>query len=111
MPRTCVAAYSATSGGAEVYPADGGCFQPFVAACSEPTYGWYLAVSVGEVVRSTYSGSLPVHGWASVPGYTTPDLETGETNSIVSNGALIGSGDTFAPLGSEGVVLAGSTTR
>lgn len=110
LPLQYVAAYVETAHDAEVYPTDSGCFQPAVAECPEPAYGWYLTVSAGETIQATYFGSPPVNGWAEIPGYTTNDLQAGETITIVSNGALAGSGDTFALLGTSGSVISGSIT-
>lgn len=58
----------------------------------------------------SYYGSPPINGWVAIPGATTSNLDTGETITIVSDGALDGSGDTFSLLGTSGSVVGGSIT-
>lgn len=65
---------------------------------------------VGTSVQATYAGSPRDNAWVMIFGYTTNELATSETITIVSNGALFGTGDTLALLETEGSTLTGSTT-
>jgi hypothetical protein len=110
LPLGNLAAYIETSTGTEVYPSDTGCLQPSLGACPEPSYGWYLVVSLGGTIQESYAGSPPTNSWFPYTTGLLSYLETGETVTIVSNGALSGSGDTFALLGTGGAVASGTIT-
>lgn len=58
--------------------------------------------------QATNAGSPPDNAWVMIFGYTTNELATSETITIVSNGALFGTGDTFVLLGTEGSTVTGS---
>jgi len=112
LPLSNVAVWIQTSGGNPVYIGSEGCNDLLLSGCPLPSYGWYVTVSVGTTVEATYpvpfgSGSL---SWYDIVGGTVSNIQNGETLTLVSNGLLVGTGDTLALLGLGGATITSDTT-